>query len=106
MKRISQNLAAEVVTARSKNIILSAEIKQLNDALKQTETRENDYQTKIASLDSVITEQSNETNLKWQIIENLKSDLSDCKVEIDFYIKQPPHVHQLIKPRRTKLQKV
>ena len=57
IKRISQNLADELVTARSKNIILSAEIKQLNDALKQTETRENDYQTKIASLDSVITEQ-------------------------------------------------
>ena len=96
-KRISQNLAAELVTARSKSIILSAEIKQLNDALKQTETRKNDHQIKIASLDSVINEQSNETNLKWQIIENLKSDLSDCRAEIDFYIKQPPHVHQLIK---------
>ena len=97
IKRISQNLADELVTARSKNIILSAEIKQLNDALKQTETRENDYQTKIASVDSVITGQSNETNLKSQIIENLKSDLSDFKAEIDVYIKKPPHVHQLIK---------
>ena len=35
--------------------------------------------------------------VKSQIIENLKSDLSDCKAEIDFYIKQLPHVHQLIK---------
>ena len=97
LKRINEKVVSELTTSKATIIQLNSEIKKLQDCVQEIRSRKSEYCTKIASLNKIIQGQRSEIELKSEIIENLKHDLSECKEKINFYTEQPAHVHELIR---------